>query len=458
MHRQSTLPLRIVLALAIAILTSLGAGAGTAGAGIYDPNVEPSHAFVVRGDDPVGTDYAYDVVIGSGVTYVAGIGSYAAGGLDATLTRISHATWTASTRHYDSNHRSETALAMALGPDGTVYTAGTSSKDCCDDMLVVKWSKYGAVVWARRYNGPANGNDSAVDIAVDRDGNVVVCGPSTGAHGFDWAVVSWTRRGVRRWAWRYDGSGRFTDVPQELLVDRSGSVYVCGSVTVAGPKMASAVAKLSSGGAKRWVRTYTGPLGTGADAQAIAADPRGGVLVAGYAEAGATGRDAMVLRYSATGGRTAFPLENMGLDAGPDVLTDLAVTKTTRIVVGVGYRNAPAAPANPLTVRYTLTGAPQSASQSPSAADDRWYDVVADPYGGCVMAGSLGADGTDVHTRRETPVSGGAIWESRWTGPVQPDPNVGYAVAARGNVVVTAGWQYTGATTGWDQVALFYVY
>jgi hypothetical protein len=460
MNGQTSTPRRFILALATfiaSVLAAISLGVAPAVGAIWDDEAEPSHVLIVTGDAG-GPDSTFDAVIGHGVTYVVGAGTYTGAGLDATLTRISHTTWTAATTHYDSvSHGDDFAAAVALGRDGAIYTAGSSTNGGKADMLVIKWSRSGCIVWSRRYNGPAKGDDFAADIAVDGDGNVVVCGPSKGANGTDWAVVSWTSKGVRRWLWRWDGSGKADDAAADLLLDAKGRVYICGFVTVGGPKTAAAVVKLGADGATLWKRTYTGPLGIGAWVNAVAADPRGGVLAAGYAEAGTTGRDGMIVRYSPSGARIVFPLLSQSSDAGPDTFVDLAVT-TTRRVVAVGSSSAPGSPADPLTAEYTLDGASPTWLMSVSTEDDRWVAVAADALGGYVATGAVGDNGTTMYTRRFTTVSGGMGWLSRWAGPVQPAYDQGTVVATRAGMVVAAGTVYSGAATGWDQAVLVWLY
>jgi hypothetical protein len=459
-RRRGPAPTRILAALAALVAAALwaAAGAAPAAASITDAEAEPSHSFIFDGGAH-GEDHARDVVIGDGVTYVVGTGSYNGAGYDATLTRISHTTWTATTTHSDSKyHAHDTAVAVALGPDGSIYTAGSTSNGVSTDMLVIKWAKTGGIVWLRRYDGPLKGNDRAVDIGVDRDGNVVVCGESQGAHGLDWAVVSWTKKGVRRYAWRYAGSGDFTDLPTELLIDRKGRVYVTGTVFVAGPKSAACLVKLSKAGTKQWVRTYTGPIRTGAAAYGIAADPAGGVFVAGYAETASFGRDAMVARYSAAGARTGVGLQHFVDDDRADVLTDVVVTRLTKHVIGVGYSSRAGEPTDPFQTFFFRENLAGSAVQFFTASDDMWFDVAADPFGGFVMAGSIGNTGTDFHTRRQSTFTGGLLWQSRWEAPVVGSVNQARAVDARGGITVSVGAQYSGAATDYDQLALFWVH
>ena len=63
-----------------------------------------------------------------------------------------------------------------------VYVTGESpGNGTGSDYATIKINNStGATVWASRFNGPCNGFDAAVAIAVDEDGNVYVTGQSKG--------------------------------------------------------------------------------------------------------------------------------------------------------------------------------------------------------------------------------------------------------------------------------------
>jgi hypothetical protein len=42
--------------------------------------------------------------------------------------------------------------------------------------LTIKYSSAGVPLWTNRYNGPGNGNETAVGLALDHSGNVIVAG------------------------------------------------------------------------------------------------------------------------------------------------------------------------------------------------------------------------------------------------------------------------------------------
>ncbi len=284
-----------------------------------------------------------------------------------------------------------------------------------------------------------------------------MCGYSQAARGgVDWAVVSWTGAGTRRYAWRHAGSGKGDDIARELSVDKCGTVYVTGIVSAPGPTAALGVAKLTKTGARHWMRTWAGPIGAGASACAITPDPAGGDFVAGWATAAGTGADALVARYSAAGARRLVTLTSMVDDTGDDVYLDVVVT-TTKRVVAAGYRSAPTGTPNQLWSVLQPDGTGSTSWQQASAVDRAWHSVARGPFGGYVLTGMRGNAATAIATYRRSTVTQGGIWSSPWTVPVAAG-NHGRAVAARGDPVAVAGRQYTDAGPGWDQVALVWVY
>ena len=212
--------LRLAVTAGVLLLFALGAvPAGAGGAKdpqkiIFDLSATPSWTWTFHGL-AAAPDAAEDVVMTKGgVTYVAGTIEGAAGA-DASLAKLVNGVPAWSTpKTYDSPHHSiDTTMKMALGPGGTVYTAGMSvGANGMFDILVVKWSSSGAVKWAKRYDGPSHGQDIPSAVVVDSAGNVTAGGYSMGATGVDWVVVSWSASGARRWTSRYSSSS-----PHEML-------------------------------------------------------------------------------------------------------------------------------------------------------------------------------------------------------------------------------------------------
>jgi hypothetical protein len=81
-------------------------------------------------------------------------------------------------------------VAMTLDGQGNVYvTGGSWDLESDYDCITSKHSSEGEEMWARRYNGPGNGNDIAAAIAVDGQGNVYVAGSEWSGSGNDYVTI-----------------------------------------------------------------------------------------------------------------------------------------------------------------------------------------------------------------------------------------------------------------------------
>lgn len=447
-----------LLALSLLLLTCLGLATPVAASPhevIYDPDATPSWSWHSGGPHE---DRASDVVFTSDrVAYVCGAVTRADGYADATLMRFvdGEPAWS-QPRSYDSRyHRDDVARHIATGPDGSLYTAGWSeNEDGVLDMLLIKWSASGNVSWARRYDGPARGIDVAGPLGVDARGNVAVAGVSLSATDADWAIVSWSSGGTRRWTYPYDGGMEQEDNVGDLLMAGDGSVYVTGAVTRASG-MAAMTMRLSANGRRLWAKAYRGPEDRGAYTMSLAAAPGGGVYAGGLTRTAASGTDGLVVRFSAAGARSV--LSPAG-GAGDQAFKDIAVTSTGR-VVGVGSTGT-APNTNGLLVVYTADGTIGLATVAAGPWRDEFEQVAVDDFGGYYAAGvfRVAAERPTLLTVRDSTLTAGGGWASRFEGPVPNDLSKPSAIAVRRSTAIVVGGATTGPGSGLDQIVLGYVY
>jgi putative pyrroloquinoline-quinone binding quinoprotein len=144
----------------------------------------------------------------------------------------------------------------------------------------------GAKLWARRYNGPGKRADEASSLAVSPSGDAVfVTGYTTGAAGTDYATVAYdAASGARLWAKRYNGPGNGDDHASSVAVSPSGdTVYVTGTSSSAtrGTDYVT-IAYNTATGARLWVKRYNGPANSTDAAYSVAVSAvTGAVFVTG---------------------------------------------------------------------------------------------------------------------------------------------------------------------------------
>jgi hypothetical protein len=126
----------------------------------------------------------------------------------------------------------DTPVDMAIDPNlHRVYVVGTTGDDQAADMVTIAYDLYtGDKVWARRYDGPAQGGDLGVAIAYDQfSGGVVVTGASESIAGtgrIDAVTVSYQSDGSRAWTRRASSSS--TDAPVGLAVSGGDTFVLLG--------------------------------------------------------------------------------------------------------------------------------------------------------------------------------------------------------------------------------------
>ncbi|MFM7078192.1 MAG: T9SS type A sorting domain-containing protein, partial [Bacteroidota bacterium] len=160
--------------------------------------------------------------------------------------------------------------------------------------------------WIAYGNGNSFADDQLSDLFVDENGNSYVTGFSRGGENTleDLLVVKLDSSGTVQWSYVYQGSvEKSSDKGIAIAVDANQVVYVTGSVDTSGTSSYRDIytAALSPNGALLWDTIYAGSAG-GADYPVdIAVNPLGGVYVAGVTINSATGFDATMISYDASG-------------------------------------------------------------------------------------------------------------------------------------------------------------
>ncbi|WP_207512658.1 SBBP repeat-containing protein [Longitalea luteola] len=214
---------------------------------------------------------------------------------------------------YDGPGNNEESNALVVDKDGNVYVTGRSPEgldvDEQDmDYTTIKYNKKGQELWVRRYDGPFRGNfyDEALDITVDKSGNVYVTGRSAGSNledANDYATVKYNTNGTELWSARYNGPGNSIDDALSLAVDASQNVYVTG-YSAAEPIETNydyATIRYDANGQEVWVRRYNGPANDHDQAIALALDKDGNVYVTGRSTGIGTAFDFATIKYSGAG-------------------------------------------------------------------------------------------------------------------------------------------------------------
>jgi WD40 repeat protein len=181
---------------------------------------------------------------------------------------------------------------FVTGPSGTdygtvAYRAGT-----------------GAVIWTKRYNGPGNSTDAASAVVVSPNGGTVfVTGVSDGStSGEDYATVAYRAgTGAVVWTRRYNGPANSSDDANAAAVSLDGTtVFVTGQSLGPAEYDYATVAYRVGTGAVMWTKRYNGPANANDQAVAVAVSPDSTkVFVTGLGDGSTHGEDYTTIAYSA---------------------------------------------------------------------------------------------------------------------------------------------------------------
>ncbi len=177
-------------------------------------------------------------------------------------------------RTYDGG----SADALAIGPDGSVYTAGMALGDreivegVFDlEVALLRWSPDGDLLWQVRWGGP--GDENAEAVAVDAAGAAYVTG-STSSFGtyFEAFLLKFDANG--NLVWQRTWGGEREDGGRGIVVGPDGNIYVTGTTQSFGSLfgVAAFLLKLTPEGTILWERTWQAPGGTVVADIAISSD------------------------------------------------------------------------------------------------------------------------------------------------------------------------------------------
>ncbi|MEI6945552.1 SBBP repeat-containing protein [Paraflavisolibacter sp. H34] len=330
------------------------------------------------------------------------------------------------------------ACATALDAWGNVLTAGTiESAENGADYAIVKRDANGRLLWREKYNGPANGADRALALAVDAAGNVYVTGTSNDyREQGDYATIKYDKNGLQQWTARFNGAGGRHDEALALAVDGRGNVYVTGRSAGEASGADYATVKYDRDGRQQWVRTYNGALGEDDEARALAVDALGNVYVTGTSEG-----NYATLKYTAAGDLLWEKVVN-GPANGYDQATALDVDAAGNVYV-TGASEGRGSASDFLTVKYDPSGRQLWTARynGPQNGTDAALAVAADRNGNVFVTGASDESESASSMALVAYSSVGALlWTARHESDAAGDAwhqPAALAVDAAGNVYVT---------------------
>lgn len=240
----------------------------------------------------------------AGNVFVAGSSAGVIGGLDIYVSKISaggKVLW--EYRYTGTGAGNDVPFDVETDASGNVFIAGESaSTQNGKDIITLKFSSGGILLWERRYDGSANDNDACAGLCIDAPGNVTVLGSSySSGSSYDFVTFRYSPSGDLMWTATYDGPGGNIDLAGDIACDSRGGVFVTGGSFGNGTQNDFALIKYDSAGNELWVRRYNGPANANDNFTGVAVDPAGNAAVAGLSVGTGTAIDYATVKYTSTG-------------------------------------------------------------------------------------------------------------------------------------------------------------
>jgi len=327
------------------------------------------------------------------------------------------------------------ALDMAMYNSDYLYVAGWSSGNGTrQDYTVIKYDSDGNQVWESRYNGPVSGCDLAYSIAVDYSGNSYVTGWSQGnGTQADYMTIRYNSDGKQLWAARYNGQVSGEDKGYDIAVDGWANVHVTGWSQGNGTGTDFTTIKYDLEGNQLWVARYDGPVSLDDSAQAVAVDGWGNVY------------ELWAARYD-------------GPANGEDKASAMIVDRWGNVFIA-GNSEGNGTQADYIAMKHSDSGRQQWVARydRPSGGEDISRAIGLDGWDNIYVSGWSEGDGARYDFVTVKYDSGGnEQWATRYDGPANGHDKV-YAMTidGLGNAYVTG--RSSGNTTYYDYTTIKYV-
>jgi len=367
---------------------------------------------------------------------------------------------TAWVRNYNGpGNGNDEAVKVAIDVSGNVYVTGSTWSGSSDNFTTIKYDSSGNILWVKEYNGPLGGDEKTVDLVVDSAGYVYVSGRSEGPTP-DLATIKYAPNGDTVWVRRYNGPFKAEDFVHDLAVDKNGNVYLTGSredsISAEVTNINFLILKYSPTGTLLWQKIFN-RSGILIDfGNTLAVDDSGYVYVTGTGSAPTSGEDFTTIKYNSNGDTMWVRHYN-----GPGNLTDEAqviqVDQNGHIYV-TGQSRGSGTSDDFATIKYNKNGDTLWVRRYNGLGNgaDQPLVLAVDDDSGFVYVGGYTWNGTsNDYTIIKYDSSGNTVWVKNYNGPGNANDQALALTTDKINRVYITGFS-VGSGTGEDFATIEY--
>lgn len=358
--------------------------------------------------------------------------------------------------HHDGPaHLDDYGYGTFVDSKGNLLVVGSATNSAgVTEILTVKFDAAGTKHWAQIYPAPGGGPDYGFEVACDAQDNIVVLGDSVGVGtDYDLVTLKYSPQGTLLWAQRYDGPAHGYDSTSfglSLGLDASGNVFAGGYSAGVGTGYDSIVLKYTPAGVLAWEARYDGPTSGGDYCYGLEVDSAGNVCVTGETPDAGGAPDYLALKYD-TNGNLLWQRQVDGPAHGADYVFSLETGPSNEVVI-TGFSDGVGTHDDVMTVKYDAAGNLEWVRRydGPASKDDAGVGISVGAQGQVAVTGEVERAPDSAAVTLLYDASGNLLWAREHdvsTAYYGDDGGIDTAFDAAGNVYAT-GWGWGGPEFG----------
>ncbi|HEY3251758.1 MAG TPA: SBBP repeat-containing protein [Ignavibacteria bacterium] len=168
-----------------------------------------------------------------------------------------------------------------------IVTGFTEYQNTCFDIVTLKYSLQGELQWVKIYHHPGSVSNKPKGLKADGAGNIYLTGFTCQSQA-DFLTIKYDQNGTLLWADTYSGIiNNSIDESCGIFISESGNIYITGGSSGNPQNLGSldfATIKYSSNGARQWIARYDGEVNKNDVPANLVVDSQENVYVAGKSQ------------------------------------------------------------------------------------------------------------------------------------------------------------------------------
>lgn len=243
------------------------------------------------------------------------------------------------------------------------------------------------------------------------------------------------------WVERFEGGGDNSDKYNAIAKDPTGNFIMAGYTYREGHQKDFLVVKVDANGDTLWTRYINGTNNGDDEAVAIAVDQAGNVYATGYTDGDKSNLDFLTVKYDAFGTQLWLATYNYSMAFQDDQAVAIALDNSGNVyVTGVSDQSITSASNKDYaTIKYDNNGVEQFVARKNGFGNgtDEPAGIVADTNGNCYVTGRSDSGNDDDYITIKYNASGAAQWTKLYDGGNGDDRATAILLTNNGDVVVT---------------------